>query len=113
MTRGIWVWDADQQKIVPKDEYYARKYAKRESTQVMRDLQPYRATTTGKMIDGRAAHREHLKKHGLQELGNEYKAASERVKTPMPPVEHTIQRAFQAVEQGYKPRTMTRQEFDS
>ena len=33
MARGGWVWVAEQQRIVPKDEYYARKYSKREATQ--------------------------------------------------------------------------------
>jgi hypothetical protein len=38
---------------------------------VMGDIQPYRSMATGEMIDGRAAHRNHLKTHGLVEVGNE------------------------------------------
>lgn len=38
---------------------------------VISDIQPYRSMATGEMIGGRAQHREHLKKHGLIEVGNE------------------------------------------
>lgn len=38
---------------------------------VIADIQPYRSMATGEMIGGRAQHREHLKKHGLVEVGNE------------------------------------------
>jgi ketosteroid isomerase-like protein len=39
--------------------------------QVMRDIEPYQSMVTGEMIGGRSAHREHLKRHGLRELGTE------------------------------------------
>lgn len=38
---------------------------------VLGDIQPYKSMATGEMIGGRAQHREHLKKNGLIELGNE------------------------------------------
>lgn len=38
---------------------------------VMGDLAPYQSMVTGEMIDGRAAHRAHLKQHGIIEVGNE------------------------------------------
>lgn len=39
--------------------------------QAMPDIQPYRSMITGEMITGRAQHREHLRQHGCQEVGNE------------------------------------------
>ncbi len=36
------------------------------------DLAPYRSMCDGSMVDGRAAHREHLKKHGVVEIGDAY-----------------------------------------
>mgnify|MGYP001600186688 CR=1 FL=1 len=39
--------------------------------QVMPDIQPYKSMITGTMIKSRSQHREHLKDHGCQELGNE------------------------------------------
>jgi hypothetical protein len=40
---------------------------------VMPDIQPYQSMADGTMITSRSEHREHLKKHGLQEIGNETK----------------------------------------
>ena len=36
-----------------------------------RNYKPYKSMATGEMIEGRKAHREHLKKHNLTEIGNE------------------------------------------
>ena len=42
---------------------------------VMPDFKaPYKSMIDGTMIESRAQHREHLKKHGCQEVGNEVKA---------------------------------------
>jgi len=38
---------------------------------VCSDVAPYRSMRTGEMISGRAAHREHLKRFDLVEIGNE------------------------------------------
>lgn len=35
------------------------------------DIEPYQSMVTGEMIAGRRQHREHLRTHGLIELGNE------------------------------------------
>ncbi len=37
---------------------------------VLTDIAPYRSMVTGEHIDGRAMHRQHLKKHGCIEVGN-------------------------------------------
>lgn len=37
----------------------------------MPDLKPYKSMITGEVIKSRSHHREHLKQHGCQELGNE------------------------------------------
>jgi len=38
---------------------------------VLPEIEPYKSMITGEMITSRTKHREHLKKHGCQELGNE------------------------------------------
>jgi putative FmdB family regulatory protein len=38
---------------------------------VIADIQPYQSMATGEMITSRSQHREHLKAHGLIEVGNE------------------------------------------
>ena len=39
--------------------------------QVMRDIEGYRSMVDGSWIGSRSQHREHLKRHGMRELGNE------------------------------------------
>jgi hypothetical protein len=38
---------------------------------VMDDIKPYQSMQTGEMIMSRSTHRNHLKQHGLVEIGNE------------------------------------------
>ena len=38
---------------------------------VMPDIQPYRSMADGSIIKSRSAHREHLRRHGCVEVGNE------------------------------------------
>lgn len=52
------------------DGYLVRE---RKSADVMPDIQPYRSMVTGEMITSRSQHREHLKAHGMREVGNEVK----------------------------------------
>lgn len=48
--------------------------------EVSGDIAPYRSMITGEMIQGRAQHREHLRKHGCHEVGNEVKALMQQPK---------------------------------
>lgn len=38
---------------------------------IIADLKEYRSTVTDEMISGRVAHREHLREHGMREMGDE------------------------------------------
>jgi hypothetical protein len=42
-----------------------------EGTMVMPDIQPYQSMVDGTMITSRSRHREHLRQHGVIEIGNE------------------------------------------
>ncbi len=39
--------------------------------QIMREIEPYQSMVTGEWIKSRAQHREHLKRHGMMEIGND------------------------------------------
>jgi hypothetical protein len=43
------------------------------SHQVMPDIAPYKSMVTGEEISSRSKHREHLRRHGVIEIGNETK----------------------------------------
>ena len=68
MTRQSYVQDPVTLKLIPKDEYIPRGPS---GPFVMADIQPYRSMVTGEMIMGRRQHREHLRQHGVIEVGNE------------------------------------------
>jgi hypothetical protein len=42
------------------------------------DIQPYKSMITGEMITSRSKHKEHLKDHGMVEVGNEYQEPKKR-----------------------------------
>ena len=90
-----------------------RKDKNGKSSQVMGDLEPYKSMITGEMIQGRKQHRDHLRAHGKIEVGNEYDATVKRERREMPPIEATLKRAYEAVERGYRPRPMSRREFEN
>ena len=57
-----YIQDPKTHKLIPAEEYYT---AQVDSHYIMTDYQPYQSMVTGEMIDGRKAHREHLKRHNL------------------------------------------------
>ena len=60
---------------------------------VVPDIQPYRSVVTGERIRGRSHHREHLRQHGLIEIGNE--KPKPRKWREMPSVVPDIKRAIE------------------
>lgn len=66
-------------KLIDKAELSA---AENTSAYVLGELAPYQSMITGEMIDGRAAHRAHLKAHGVIEVGNETQALKPKPTTP-------------------------------
>lgn len=57
---------------------------------VATDIQPYRSMATGEIINSRSEHREHLKRHGLIEVGNETKYLEPKPITPPPGLKETL-----------------------
>lgn len=60
---------------------------------VIGDIAPYRSMVDGKMIEGRAQHKQHLARHNLIEIGNETQHLKPKDKTPDPRLKETIARA--------------------
>lgn len=67
---------------------------------VMPDIQPYRSMATGERIKGRSHHRQHLKDHGLVEVGNERVSR----KSELPPVAPDVKDAIEQVRAGKSAR---------
>lgn len=67
--RQTYVQDPVTLELVPKDEYIPRRDPS--APMVMPDIAGYKSMQTGEWISSRSKHREHLKQHGLIEIGNE------------------------------------------
>lgn len=69
-----------------RDPLTGRKAAEKRSTtkqiNIIKDIEPYQSMMTGERITSRSHHREHLKEHGVEEVGNE--RPQPKKPTPMP-----------------------------
>lgn len=69
-ARGSFIWDSEKGEMVNKADYYSNR-VEANAPMVINDIQPYKSMQTGEMITSRSTHRNHLKQHGLIEIGNE------------------------------------------
>ena len=60
----------DGQLIEVTPDYKQERHAN-DAHNIIPDIQPYQSMATGEMIGGRRQHREHLRAHGLVEIGTE------------------------------------------
>ena len=67
--RQRYIQDPVSLKLIPAEEW--RGPSASTSAYVLPDIQPYQSMATGEMITSRSHHRDHLKQHGLVEIGNE------------------------------------------
>ena len=61
-------WVQVDGKLVPKEQYH-RPESK--GPAIVGDIEPYQSMITGETISGRAQHREHLRQHGHEEVGDQ------------------------------------------
>lgn len=67
------------------------------STYVMPDKPGYVSPLDFKMVEGRAAHRDHMRRHNVIEVGDQPVGYSRNSTVEMPPVREDIRRAYQEV----------------
>jgi len=60
---------------------------------IMSDISPYRSVITREPITSRSQHRDHLRQHGVVEVGNEMPRA---VREPLPPIREHVAAAMEA-----------------
>lgn len=103
----VYVW-RDGLGVIPREEAWAMDQAERasRSPNIIKDIEPYKSPMTGEVIGGRSHHREHMRKHGVVELGND------RIKPRPPeisPAGHDIKAAIEQVNSGNRPAPVERQ----
>lgn len=67
-----FVQDPETLELIPYDQWCQRRYANSvPHYYIMGDIEPYQSMITGELIKSRSAHREHLRFHGKEEVGND------------------------------------------
>ena len=95
MTR--YLWDSVKETwVLPQD--LPPRQRKGGGLQVIRDIEPYKSMETGEIIGGRKQHRDHLRAHGLIEVGNERITPKER---KFEPVKTDLERAIRPFIERY------------
>lgn len=67
--KRTYVQDPVTHELIPKEDWHGPSVSK--TAYVMPDIQGYKSMATGEWIGSRSEHRDHLKRHGLVEIGNE------------------------------------------
>lgn len=67
--KKTWIQDPVTGELIPKEEYHGPSVSK--TAYIMPDIQGYKSMATGEWISSRSQHRDHLKRNGLIEIGNE------------------------------------------
>lgn len=91
MTRKRWRQCPETFKLIPIDDSTNKAPS---GPFVLPDTKPYQSMVTGEVIGGRRQHREHLRQHGLIEIGNE-----KPVRRQVP---DTTEQVRQAVHESFK-----------
>ena len=66
-------------ELIPADQF---TYEAPAGPAVIPDIGVYRSMVNGQMIEGRRQHREHLKQHGVVEVGNDLDSARPKAHSP-------------------------------
>ena len=64
-----WIQDPVTIKLVPAEEYYTGP-VENAGPYIRDDVKPYQSMITGEFIEGKKAHREHLKRHNCVEAAD-------------------------------------------
>ena len=75
---------------------------------VVPDIQPYQSMVDGSMISSRSAHREHLRKHGVIEIGNETKHFGQRRKYDSKGLKDSLVQSLQRAKEQHGSRNVER-----
>lgn len=67
MTKKVYIYDHETGKVIPREE---RRHES--GLQIVSDIEPYRNVIDGGVISSRREHKEFLRRHGVEEVGNEY-----------------------------------------
>lgn len=105
---GRWIWDRAQQRMVPADEYHARKSEGVAVSDLPRPMvisdtldRPLKNMVDGQMYDSKAAMRRVYKDRGYVEIGNEVQKPKAPFKPDRKAIRHAVRKAASQVGLGH------------
>jgi len=104
MSRKRWYYIDGE--AIPEEQYESEPQV---DYHVMPDIQPYQSMVDGTMIGSRAQHREHLRRHGLKEIGNEMKYLQPKANLKGTGQKEALIHAVQRAKEQYGSRHVERQ----
>ena len=100
MSKQRWIYPGNgQEPFEVTDDYVPEPRA---GYYVAGDIQPYRSMVDGSIIQSRSRHREHLRQHGMIEVGNDSSVKNPRYVPPgetLPSAKPDLIRALQQVKE--------------
>jgi hypothetical protein len=69
IVRGSWIFDRDQMRLVPRDEY-VNPHSGNDAHSILKPLDPFVSPIDGSLIDDRSKLRKHNKEHGVTNVAD-------------------------------------------
>ena len=99
--RTRYIQDPDTLELVEVSADYTPE--PRTELHIIPDINPYKSVITGETILGRRQHREHLKQHGCEEVGNEKMKPKPMRQIPRQERREAIRKAIHDLKNGRQP----------
>lgn len=95
MTRKRWIQYPGSKELIPVDIDYQASTSS--GPFILGDYDAYKSMVTGEMVDGRRAHREHLLRHDVIEVGNDFDKRPQKAPIAVPGLKDDLIRAFNSL----------------
>lgn len=88
---GRYIWSREAATFVPIEQI--KRKAPPRGPAIISDIRGYRSPADGSWVSSRSQHRQHLRDHGLIEVGNEQPTPPSRpaMPSPGPDIRHAIE----------------------
>lgn len=97
MTRRLYVWDRDLQKMIPIEDAKLKPSNARNKGIIEDTMEATMHPSNGKVYDSKSAFRAESKARGLQEVGNDWNGAADSYKKQAPKVDRgKLESAYRA-----------------
>lgn len=100
----VYIWDEETKSVLPREEVHARRAQQRfgKGGVIIKDIEPYQNIIDGKVIGGRKQHKDFLRAHNMQEVGNETKHMRPKPYKEAPGIKEAIKESYEQLRSGHE-----------